>query len=161
MARTTTINGTEYKVRWNGTIQVTDAYYLIHEDTPRKHRGQRIEAGWAVYHNDGSTPLTQHGDDQAAAVEAAKAAQARADERKAAKAAEQAKKEAADAERAALIAEKGPLATGPQVAYIMDLIHQGRHKEGGFYTGPTTREGVARLTKAEASTYITSLTGNY
>lgn len=52
-------------------------------------------------------------------------------------------------------------ATDRQVDYIMSLLRSGRHQEGGFMTGPTTREGVAAMSKREASAYITSLTGQY
>lgn len=52
-------------------------------------------------------------------------------------------------------------ATERQVSYIMSLISQGAHEEGGFIAGPTTRAEIAKLTKAEASAYITSLKGNY
>lgn len=161
MARTTTINGTDYKTSWNGNIQITTDHYITYEKTARKTRGIQIEKGWAVYHDNGSTPKSQHGEDMEAAEQAAIAAQAATDERKAAKAAEHAKKDTAEAERAALTAEKGPLATPRQIDYIMTLLSQGRHHEGGFYNGPTTIEGIRKMSKAAASAYITSLTGNY
>ena len=162
MARTTTINGTDYKTSWNGNIQVTADYYITQDDEKRTRRGLLIhKAGWNVYYGDGARALSQHGDDQAAAVEAAKAAQVARDERTAAKAKEQAAEAAAEAERKALAAEKGPLATPRQVDYIWSLICQGRHEEGGFYNGPTTLDGIRRMTKASASIYINSLTDNY
>ena len=37
------------------------------------------------------------------------------------------------------------LATPRQVEYIMALIDRGAHEEGGFYSGPTTREKVAMM----------------
>lgn len=161
MARTTTINDTEYKTSWNGNIQITTDYYITLEERARKHRGIQIQTGWTVYHDNSDIPTSQHGDDQAAAAAAAQAAQTKANERKAARATAKAKEEAAAAERAALIAEKGPLATPRQVDYIWSLICQGRHHEGGFYNGPTTLDGIRRMTKASASIYINSLTDNY
>lgn len=54
-----------------------------------------------------------------------------------------------------------PLATERQVDYIMSLIAGGAREEGGFYYGPTTRPEVAKLTRSQASTYITSLKKEY
>lgn len=56
-------------------------------------------------------------------------------------------------------------ATGRQVDYIMSLLDS-RQRDGladvvGFTTGPTTREGVARMTRRAASAYISSLKGEY
>lgn len=164
----TTINGTEYKVGLFGKIIATADYMLINDDKPRKHRGVQINTGWNVYHSDRDVPESQHGDDQIAALEAAQRHQAAADERKATRAAAQAKKEAAEAKKQAeeaelkaLATEKGPLATPRQVDYIWSLVCQGRHEEGGFYSGPTTLDGIRRMTKASASIYINSLTDNY
>ena len=53
------------------------------------------------------------------------------------------------------------LATPRQVEYIMALIARGAHEEGGFYSGPTTREKVAMMDRKSASLYIDSLKGNY
>ncbi|WP_068802051.1 hypothetical protein [Corynebacterium phoceense] len=53
------------------------------------------------------------------------------------------------------------LATPRQVEYIMALIDRGAHEEGGFYSGPTTREKVAMMDRKSASLYIDSLKGNY
>ena len=53
------------------------------------------------------------------------------------------------------------LATERQVDYIMSLIASGARDEGGFYYGPTTRAQVAKLTRGQASTYITSLKTEY
>lgn len=58
-------------------------------------------------------------------------------------------------------ATTGPLATAKQVQFIMKLIGQGRHREGGYYSGPTTREEVERMGRRDASAYIDSLLGNY
>ena len=55
----------------------------------------------------------------------------------------------------------GNLATPRQVEYIMTLIARGAHEEGGFYSGPTTREKVAMMDRKSASLYIDSLKGNY
>lgn len=55
------------------------------------------------------------------------------------------------------------LATERQVEYIVTLLaRRARNGDGGgFFSGPTTIEGIRRLTKDEASTYIDSLTENY
>lgn len=65
---------------------------------------------------------------------------------------------------AALADERGPLATSRQIRYIMDLLSErdgNPMAEGGFYSGPTTRAGIAEMTRRDASAYINSLTGNY
>lgn len=50
-----------------------------------------------------------------------------------------------------------------QVDYIMDLLARRRRsgEGGGFMVGPTDRAGVARMSEADASAYISSLTGDY
>lgn len=55
------------------------------------------------------------------------------------------------------------LATERQVDYIMSLIaHRAAYGEAdGFMAGPTTHEAIAKLSKAQASAYITSLKGQY
>lgn len=117
------------------------------------------KGGWGVYQDSSSRADSTHTTEEQA-TEAAHKAQAYLEKRRAESAATQATNEARyqAAERAAQAPE---LATDRQVSYILDLIHQGRHEEGGFITGPTTREGVEQMTKVAASTYINSLTGNY
>ncbi|MDO5067471.1 MAG: hypothetical protein Q4D96_09355 [Propionibacteriaceae bacterium] len=51
--------------------------------------------------------------------------------------------------------------TDSQVDQIMALIWEGRHEEGGFYVGPTTREGVEAMSREDADLYLTSLQGEY
>lgn len=54
------------------------------------------------------------------------------------------------------------LATDRQVDYIMQLLTARQDGVGGgFMTGPTTREEVRKMTKAQASLYIDSLTEQY
>ena len=55
------------------------------------------------------------------------------------------------------------LATERQVDFIMKLLALcGVSGEAdGFVSGPTTREAVAKLSKAQASAYITSMKGGY
>lgn len=54
-------------------------------------------------------------------------------------------------------------ATPKQVDYIMTLLARRARdgQGGGYFTGPTTREGVAGMTRRDASTYIDSLTDRY
>lgn len=56
-----------------------------------------------------------------------------------------------------------PPATQKQIDYIMQLlaVREARGDGGGFMAGPTTRDGVKKLTKAQASIYITSLKEQY
>jgi hypothetical protein len=58
---------------------------------------------------------------------------------------------------------KGPLATPRQVDFILQLLDRREYngEGGGFFYGPTDRAGIEMLSKAEASTYITSLKGDY
>ncbi|WP_030888201.1 hypothetical protein [Streptomyces sp. NRRL S-1868] len=55
------------------------------------------------------------------------------------------------------------LATERQVSYILDLLAKRRRsgEGGGFLTGPTTRAGIAKMSRSEASAYIDSLKGDY
>ncbi|GAA0738717.1 hypothetical protein Drose_04240 [Dactylosporangium roseum] len=54
-------------------------------------------------------------------------------------------------------------ATPRQVDYILNLLARRRRSGdgGGFFSGPTDRAGIAKLSRADASAYINSLTGNY
>lgn len=65
--------------------------------------------------------------------------------------------------RQAQLAEAGELATPRQVEYILRLLaaRERSGEGGGFFVGPKTRGDIALLSKGAASTYITSLTGNY
>lgn len=71
-----------------------------------------------------------------------------------------AEKAAADRVAAGQPAE---LATERQVNFIMSLIarRDAYGEADGFMSGPTTREAVAQLDKAQASAYITSMKGGY
>lgn len=84
-------------------------------------------------------------------------------DRQAVASAEKQVREAREAQLAELRARKGELATPRQVDYILQLLAQRRRTGdgGGFFQGPTDRAGIEELTKAEASTYITSLKEEY
>lgn len=57
---------------------------------------------------------------------------------------------------------RGPLATDRQVDYIMTLLAQhGGQNTTWFSAGPTTLEEVSRMTRRDASTYISALKGDY
>ena len=60
-------------------------------------------------------------------------------------------------------APKSDRATDRQVSYILSLLGSRTRsgEEGGFMSGPTTAAGVRKLTRQQASTYITSLKGQY
>lgn len=140
---------------------ITTDYQIIEEQAQRTKRGiLKARAGWNVYNLNSADPTSNH-PTREEAIAGAHAAQEKLDARRAERKAEREAQAAAEAERKALEAEKGPLATPRQVNFIMQLIHEGRHREGGFYNGPTEREGVERMSKASASTYITSLLGKY
>lgn len=63
------------------------------------------------------------------------------------------------AERAAAEA-RGPLATDRQVSCIMSLLAQHDGQNVTWYSkGPTSRAEVARMTRSDASTYISALLG--
>lgn len=51
------------------------------------------------------------------------------------------------------------LATGRQVAFIMQLIEQDRH-EGLWMSAPRTEEAVRKMTKRQASQYISAMLEN-
>lgn len=78
-------------------------------------------------------------------------------------AAEATVREAREAQLEEARRQKGPLATPRQVEYILQLLdrRQRTGEGGGFFYGPTDRAGIEEMSKAEASTYITSLKGNY
>ena len=71
-----------------------------------------------------------------------------------------AEKAAADRVAAGQPAE---LATERQVDFIMSLLafRSVSGEADGFVSGPTTREEVAKLSKSQASAYITSMKGGY
>ena len=57
---------------------------------------------------------------------------------------------------------RSPLATDRQVDYIMTLLAQhGGQNTTWFSAGPTTLEEVSRMTRRDASTYISALKGDY
>ena len=51
-------------------------------------------------------------------------------------------------------------ATERQVDFIMTLLGFSGEADG-FVSGPTTREAIAKLSKSQASAYITSMKGGY
>ena len=65
--------------------------------------------------------------------------------------------------QAAIRAQTGGGATTRQIDYITRILDTRRRNGdgGGFMTGPTDRDGIARLSQAQASTYIDSLTEQY
>lgn len=88
---------------------------------------------------------------------------ARKAEQDAVDAAETVVREARESRMAELRGAKGPLATVPQIDYILQLLarREASGEGGGFYYGPTDRAGIEEMSRIEASTYITSLKGDY
>lgn len=78
-------------------------------------------------------------------------------------AAESAVRESREAQLAEIRSRKGELATPRQVEYILQLLTAREYsgEGGGFYYGPKDRAGIEEMSKGEASTYITSLKGDY
>lgn len=78
-------------------------------------------------------------------------------------AAEAAVREAREAQLEEARRQKGPLATPRQVDFILKLLARREYsgEGGGFFYGPTDRAGIEEMSKADASTYITSLKGDY
>lgn len=97
------------------------------------------------------------------AIEICEKKQRSTDEYRAKLAQERAAEEKAAAERAAAEAEakaRGPLATERQVDYILSLLAQHDGQNTTWYTaGPTTSAEIAKMTRKEASTYISALKG--
>lgn len=88
---------------------------------------------------------------------------ARKAERDATAAAEAIVREARAAQLAEARRTKGELATPRQVEYILQLLDSRQRSGvgGGFFYGPTDRAAIEEMSKADASTYITSLTERY
>lgn len=81
------------------------------------------------------------------------------EERLAKVAAEREAEAKAEAERAAAEA-RGPLATDRQVSYIMSLLAQHDGQNVTWYSkGPTDPAEIAKMTRRDASTYISALLG--
>jgi hypothetical protein len=78
-------------------------------------------------------------------------------------AAEATVREAREQQLSELRRQKGALATPRQVDYILQLLARRERtgEGGGFFYGPTDRAGLEEMSKADASTYITSLKGDY
>lgn len=98
-----------------------------------------------------------------AAIEYCERKQHGADEYRAKLAEERAAEEKAAAERAQAEAEakaRGPLATDRQVDYIISLLAQHDGQNFTWYTqGPTDAAEIAKMTRKDASTYISALKG--
>ncbi|MBD0743619.1 hypothetical protein [Streptomyces sp. CBMA152] len=84
-------------------------------------------------------------------------------EKDAIEAAEEAVREARREQLAEAQRQKGALATPRQVDYIVQLlaVRERTGEGGGFFIGPKDRAGIELLSKAEASSYSTSLKGDY
>lgn len=78
-------------------------------------------------------------------------------------AAEAAVREARAAQLDEIRRTKGELATPKQVEYIVQLLaaRERSGEGGGFFYGPTDRAGIEEMSKIDASSYITSLKGDY
>ncbi len=93
------------------------------------------------------------------AIELCNRQQANHDKHLAKIAAEREAEAKAEAERAAAEA-RGPLATDRQVSYIMSLLAQHDGQNVTWYSkGPTDPAEIAKMTRRDASTYISALLG--
>lgn len=74
-----------------------------------------------------------------------------------------AKRQAEENTKPVRVERPADAATGRQVDYIMSLLVKRARSgdRGGFMLGPTTREGVAQMTRTDASAYIDSLRETY
>lgn len=99
---------------------------------------------------------TQHTADSPARI-------AKKAEQDAIRAAEAAVREAREAQLNEARQQKGPLATPRQVEYILQLLARRERsgEGGGFFSGPTDRASLEEMSKIDASSYITSLKGDY
>ena len=99
-----------------------------------------------------------------AAIELCERKQRGTDEYRAKLAAVRAAEEKAEAERAEAAAAakaRGPLATERQVDYILSLLAETDGQNVSWFTaGPTEYAEIAKMTRRDASTYITALQGN-
>lgn len=84
-------------------------------------------------------------------------------EQDAIEAAEAAVREAREAQLEEARRTKGALATQKQVDYILTLLTRREFsgEGGGFFYGPTDRAGLEEMSRVDASSYITSLKGDY
>lgn len=132
--------------------------FQVETQTGRNNRGKQATEIVIVNMNT-ARPVGGAHDSVEWAIELCNRHQANHDKHAAKIAAEREAEAKAEAERAAAEA-RGPLATDRQVSYIMSLLAQHDGQNVTWYSkGPTTRAEVARMTRSDASTYISALLG--
>lgn len=123
-------------------------------------KGKRVEEIKVINRDTGRSENYGSLDTIEAAIEFCERKQRGADEYRAKLAQERAAEEKAEAERAAAKA-RGPLATERQVDYILSLLAETDGQNVTWFSaGPTDPAEVAKMTRKDASTYITALQGN-
>lgn len=127
-------------------------------------KGKRVEEINVINRNTSRPENYSSLDSIEAAIEYCERKQRGTDEHRAKLAAERAAEEKAEAERAAAATAakaRGPLATERQVDYIMSLLAETDGQNFSWFTaGPTEYAEIAKMTRKDASTYITALQGN-
>nr|DAK57402.1 MAG TPA: hypothetical protein [Caudoviricetes sp.] len=135
------------------THHKTDNYEVVTQT------GSKVEEINVININTGRTENITPFDTVEAAIEYCDRKQRSTDEYRAKMKEQREAEEKAAAERAAAAA-RGPLATDRQVSYILSLLAQHDGQNTTWYTaGPTTSAEIAKMTRKEASTYISALKG--
>lgn len=126
-------------------------------------KGKRVEEINIINRNTGRTENISPFETVERAIEICEKKQRSTDKYRAKLAEERAAEEKAAAERAAAEAEakaRGPLVTDRQVSYIMSLLAQHDGQNTTWYSaGPTDPAEIAKMTRRDASTYISALKG--
>lgn len=177
--------GTSYRITWGkfnedlgrgfNSREAAEAMAALIRELPDGYRiGYRVaragsihgKSGWEItgpanYRSAPTLDLDALTADMRRAIDGQDARIARANAKAAAQATAEAERMVAV--QADQIRREMGLATERQVEYIVSLLaRRARNGDGGgFFSGPTNIEGIRRLTKDEASTYIDSLTENY
>ena len=132
--------------------------FQVETQTGRNNRGKQATEIVIVNMNT-ARPVGGAHDSVEWAIELCNRHQANHDKHAAKIAAEREAEAKAEAERAAAEA-RGPLATDRQVSYIMSLLAQHDGQNITWYSqGPTDPAEIAKMTRRDASTYISALLG--
>lgn len=144
-------------------MKTTETHYKTNNFEVVTHTGARTEEINVINRNTGKIENYGAFETVEKAIEFCDRTQRGYDEYAAKLAAERAAEEKAEAERKAAeeaAKARGPLATERQVDYIMSLLaqHDGQNTTW-FTSGPTDPAEIAKMTRRDASTYISALKG--